>query len=87
MLFEATVSMVDKMKKQILNRKKKRKISVGVLQRPTFLSEGSRLLEKLDLSVNFPSKKRCHIGNHVVFPTMLEGLHWRSHGCNVNPNE
>ena len=43
-----------------------------VLWRPSLLSEGSRLLKKLDLQ-RTPLAKRCrHVGNHVIFPSILE---------------
>ena len=40
---------------------------VGVLRRPSFLSEGLRLPKKLDLWRTLLAKKCCHVGRHVIF--------------------
>ena len=63
--FEARDGRPEKMKRQLNYF-----IHVGVLKRPSFLSEVVRLPKKLDLRKT-PFLKECrNVGNHVVFSSM-----------------
>lgn len=55
------------------------KPQVRVLQRPSLLCEGSRLLKKLDFHRTPLAKKCCHIDNHGIISSMLKVIDQRSH--------
>jgi hypothetical protein len=86
-LFEATVGMADKIVKTLKSRiKNQTRPQVGALHRPSLRSKGLRFAQETRPPKNSPRIPCRHVGNHVIFSSMLESFHRRSLSHNLNPD-